>query len=242
MSKDILFTLPEKLDPRWTALLVVDYQNDFVAEGGVFQRIGTDVRSLRAIAPRLGWFINEVRQREIPVIYIKCVYNAVDGRYLSDVFLSQAKRTLRGAYIEMPLCVEGTWGCDFYEEVKPTSEDIVVVKHRFGAFIDTDLHLILRSKGIRTLIVTGVTTNCCVESTVRHAFFYDFYNVVVRDCVAAYDPELHRAALKNMDLLFGQVANSEEVLDALDSHRSLTSPGASYGGRVDLESKREGGP
>ena len=98
-------------------------------------------------------------------------------------------------------------------------EDIIVVKHRFNAFIDTDLNLILRSMGIRTLIFTGIATHVCVESTVRHAFFYDYYNVVVRDCVATWDEELHRTALKNMDFLFGQVADAKEVFEALDTYR-----------------------
>ena len=118
-----------------------------------------------------------------------------------------------------PLCVEGTWGCDFYGEVRPLPEDIVVVKHRFNAFIDTDLNLILRSMGVRTLIFTGIATHVCVESTVRHAFFYDYYNVVVRDCVATWDDELHRVALKNMDFLFGQVVDSKEFGQVVDSRR-----------------------
>jgi ureidoacrylate peracid hydrolase len=184
MSKNMLLTLEEKVDPRWTALIVVDYQNDFVAEEGVFGRVGFEVERFRAIEPDLSQFIPEIRRREIPVIFIKCVYNSDDNRYLSDVFLSQALRTRSGVYHEHPLCVEGTWGCDFYGEVKPLPEDIIVVKHRFNAFINTDLDLILRSMGVRTLIFTGIATHVCVESTVRHAFFHDYYNVVVQDCVA----------------------------------------------------------
>ena len=162
MSKNMLLTLEEKVDPRWTALVVVDYQNDFVAEGGVFDRIGFEVQRFRDIEPDLSRLIPEIRRQGIPVIFIKCVYNADDNRYLSDVFLSQARRTRSGVYHEHPLCVEGTWGCDFYGEVRPLPEDIVVVKHRFNAFIDTDLNLILRSMGVRTLIFTGIATHVCV--------------------------------------------------------------------------------
>ena len=219
MAKDMLLTLEEKVDPGHTALIVVDYQNDFVAQEGVFGRVGFDVQRFRDIEPDLSRFIPKVRGRGIPVIFIKCVYNTEDNRYLSDVFLSQARRTRSGVYHEHPLCVDGTWGSKFYGEVQPLEEDIIVVKHRFNAFIDTDLNLILRSMGIRTLIFTGIATHVCVESTVRHAFFYDYYNVVVRDCVATWDEELHRTALKNMDFLFGQVADAKEVFEALDTYR-----------------------
>ena len=96
----------------------------------------------------------------------------------------------------------------------------MVIKRRFNAFIDTDLDLILRSKAIRTVIATGVGTHVCVESTVRHAFFNDYYNVIPQDCVATLDPEFHRNSLRGMDMMYGQVVDSQEVLDALDSHFS----------------------
>ena len=220
MANDILHSLEEKLNPKWTALLVIDYQNDFVAEGGAFDKAGFDPRPLNKIAPRLGGFVREVRQRGVPVIFIKCEYNASDNRYLSDAFLSQVRRTLNGIYIDIPLCVKDAWGSEIYEGVEEAPEDIEVIKHRFDAFIDTDLDLILRSKSIRTVIATGVGTHVCVESTVRHAFFNDYYNVVPRDCVATYDPEFHRNSLKAMDMLYGQVVDSQEILDALDGHLS----------------------
>ena len=87
-------------------------------------------------------------------------------------------------------------------------------KHRFDAFVETDLDLILRSRQIRTLVVAGVTTECCVESTVRHAFFRDYACVVSRDAVAAYDEEMHDRSLRLMDRFFARVVDSAEVLEA----------------------------
>jgi ureidoacrylate peracid hydrolase len=87
----------------------------------------------------------------------------------------------------------------------------VVVKHRFNAFIDTELALILRSRRIRTLVVAGVLTNVCVESTVREAFFRDYYAVVPEECVATYDKAQHDAALANIDTFFGHVTSVREL-------------------------------
>jgi len=85
--------------------------------------------------------------------------------------------------------------------------DPVVVKHRYNAFLNTDLDTILRANGIRTIVFTGVSTNCCVESTAREAFMRDYYVVVVDDATASYSRELHQAALKTLDALFGEITS-----------------------------------
>ena len=99
---------------------------------------------------------------------------------------------------------------------EPKDGEAVITKHRYDAFIDTDFDLVLRSKRIRTLAMTGVTTNCCVESTARHGFMRDYHIVLVRDCTAAYSNKLYEATLENIDRLFGQVVSSEELLTSWD--------------------------
>ena len=124
---------------------------------------------------------------------------------------------MHGLNYEVPHCEAGTWGWNYYGDVRPRDGDCEIIKHRYDAFIDTDLDLVLRSRGIRTLIVCGVTTNVCVESTTRHAFFLDYYCVVPGDCVAAYGDGLHKMALRNIDFLFGEVADSDRIIESLSA-------------------------
>ncbi len=231
MPREPLMTLEEKLNPEWTALICIDYQNDFCAKGGGLEKCGFDVAPMASISPNLGRLIDEVRDAGVPIIFVRNVYATDQGWYLSDVTFSQTRRTLRGLNHEVRLCEKGTWGWDYYGEVRPQEGDAEVIKHRYDAFIDTDLALILRSRGIRTLILCGVTTNVCVESTTRHAYFLDHYCVVPQDCVAAYGDGLHEMALKNIDFLFGEVTDSNRIIEVLAEAAAASKAGAAQKGR-----------
>ena len=108
---------------------------------------------------------------------------------------------------EVEVCLPGTWGAQFVDGIVPQPDEPVVTKHRFSAFVDTGLELMLRARGIKTVILAGVTTNCCVESTAREVAMRDYYLVVAEDCVAVKDKlrSLHDASLESMRLYFGQV-------------------------------------
>ena len=110
------------------------------------------------------------------------------------------------------LCEEGTWGAEFYAGLQPQNGDIVITKHRYSAFLGTDLDMILRSRGIRSLLISGVGTNVCVESTLRDGYMRDYYIVLLEDCVGATNQALHQATLQNVTLHFGSVSNSKEVI------------------------------
>src|SRR5690606_9905987 len=112
-------------------------------------------------------------------------------------------------------CVRGTWGAEFVEELKPLPGERVVDKCRYSAFFNTDLEVGLRSRGIQTLIVTGVVAQVCVESTIRDAFFRDFDVILLRDCTASYDDQLYGATLKNVEISYGAVMTSTEIVDWL---------------------------
>lgn len=210
-----LMTLEEKLHPDWTALICIDYQNDYCAAGGALDRCGFDVKRMAAIAPAIGTLIDGVRRAGVPVIFVRNSYATKENWYLSDVILSQTRRGLRGLYHEAPLCEPGTWGWEYFGGVVPQAGDVEVFKHRLDALTDTDLDLILRARRIRTLIICGVSTNVCVESTVRHAYFMDYYCVVPSDCVATYSEEAHAMSLTNIEIHFGEVATSERIVRSL---------------------------
>ena len=215
MSERMLTTLERKTDPSHTALIVVDVQNDYCAKGGALDEEGQDIRLIQVMVPRLLNFIRKAREVGLTIIYSRSVYSWEGGHYMSEAFFEQQTRWARGRYTEYPFCKQGSWGTDFYDGIAPLPEEVVVSKHRFSAFTDTDLDLILRSRGIRTLIMTGVTTNVCVETTIRDGFCRDYYIVLLNDCTAAVSEELHNNSVRTIELYFGEVVDSRDVLTKL---------------------------
>jgi ureidoacrylate peracid hydrolase len=206
----MLKTLTDKVRPQHCAVLVVDMQNDFCAEGGAMHREGRDLTLVKSMVPQLAQLITAARAAKVPLVWIRNVYNTGPNWYLSETWLEQAERRRNGAYLSIPVCEPNAWNGDFYE-VKPEPAEVVVTKHRYGAFESTDLDLVLRSKGIRTVIMTGVATNVCVETTARQAFLRDYYVVFSNDCTATYSQPAHDMTLENIDAFFGQVASAAEI-------------------------------
>jgi ureidoacrylate peracid hydrolase len=160
--------------------------------------------------PRLARLIEAARHAKVRCIWIRNVYNTGPNWYLSEVWLEHAQRRRRGAYLSIPVCEPNAWNGDFYE-IKPLPDEAIVTKHRYGAFESTDLDLVLRSQGIRTVVMTGVATNVCVETTARQAFLRDYYVVFTSDCTATYDSADHEATLRNIDAYFGEVVSATQV-------------------------------
>ncbi len=194
----------ELVHPRHSALLVVDVQNDFCHPEGGMAKQSRDVSLMGAMVPRLLSLIDRARQVNLPIIFIKASHSRWTN---SPVWLSKKSS------LENPICEKGSWGAEFYK-VAPREGDWVISKHRFSAFIDTDLDLILRSRGIETLIMTGVATNVCVDCTARDGYQRDYYIVFLDDCTASFSLEDHKATLSNIDRFFGTVATSEQVVEA----------------------------
>jgi ureidoacrylate peracid hydrolase len=201
----ILRSLQEKSDPRWAALLVVDVQNDFVSSKGSAAQRGEDVNSAQAMVPRLVRLIEEARRVSLPVIYIKTTH----GEW-TDTPSWIYRKSQQSA---LNTCREGSWGAEFYDGISPLSQERVVIKHRYSAFINTDLNTVLKAKGIESVLVTGVATNVCVETTARDAYMFDYYVTMVEDCSAAYDPKMHETTLENIRRHFGLVASSAEIVE-----------------------------
>lgn len=199
--------LAEKIDPENTALVVVDVQNDFCHSDSPQTKLGHDVTAAQEMVPRLLLLVDAARGAGATVIWVKTSHGEHDT---SEVQWEQRRRTRPGTDM---LCRPDSWGAEFYR-VEPEAGEPIVVKHRYSAFVNTDLELILRSREIKTVLITGVATNVCVESTARDAFMRDFYVVFVDDCSAAYDPALHTTTLRNIESQFGQVVQSSKVFEA----------------------------
>ena len=206
MTISFLKTLEEKVAPGNAALIVVDIQNEFCADDGVFGKTGNDLSMVQSMVPRLERLLDRARKIGLPVIFTQSIYDPV---YLPPVWYERNARL----NFDVPRCITGSRGADFYK-VKPRPGETVVQKHRFNAFLGTDLDLILRSRDIRTVIMTGVATDICVGATAREAFMRNYYVVFVDDASATYKKEHHEATLANIDLGFGEVTRVDKILDA----------------------------
>ncbi|GGK99027.1 cysteine hydrolase family protein [Nocardia jinanensis] len=183
----------EVLAPSRCALLVIDMQNDFVDPGGAYARAGDDVAPARSVIEPIAGTIAAARAAGVPVLFAANT-TLPDGRSDSPAwtyFKNFARPDLDGPYT-----VPGTWGWEIIAELAPAEDEDIVRKHRSNAFVGTDLDMLLRSRGVETLVSCGVVTNGCVEATVRHAAFLDYYSVLVRDACASSSPALHDAALQ----------------------------------------------
>ncbi|GAA0501121.1 cysteine hydrolase [Pigmentiphaga sp. GD03639] len=210
---NILRTLAEKAQPRHTALVIVDMQNDFCAQGGYLQRTRAEsgrhpirVDENAAIADRIGALADGARRSGAAVAWLRSVY---DFKYLAEAHV--AMRDAEGC------CMEGTWGADFFR-IQPREGDIVVDKHTFSGFHETGLHAQLQERGIRTLVMAGVATNVCVDSTLRHGFFLGYHIVVAEDCVGSGNAAGHEGTLSTVRVNFGEVTTSVELLRLFGKH------------------------
>jgi len=203
----LLRSLEERLATGHTALLVVDMQNDFCAETGYITReLGRDVRACREIVPALNDLVAAAREAGIPVVWIVAEYDDDD---IPAPML--AKKLAAG--ISAVSCARGSWGAEAFG-VTRNADEPVVVKHNYSGFVGTELHTVLASRGIATLVFAGVQTNVCVESTLRDAHAMGYYVVVAEDCVASHMPAQHQATLDNVRFLFGDVTDSGTIAGA----------------------------
>ncbi len=206
-----LVGMRQKVAPRHTALVVIDMQNDFIAKEGLIAREGRDVSQAEVMAQELPKLLKSAREVGVFVVFVRNVYTTENNFYLSDVWLEQAARKRNGGYTRIPVCAANSWSGDFYGDVRPLPGEPIVTKHRYSAFHNTDLDTILRANGIRTVVLTGVVTNVCVETSAREAFVRDYYVAVVKDGTAAYSQADHDMTLLNIDRFFGEVTSIAEL-------------------------------
>lgn len=214
MIVDVMKSLEELVEPARTALIVVDPQHVFCSPRSEFvRRQGIDTSRVEETVPRLNRFILDCREAGVMVVYTRQVLT-------EETMLPSLRLYALDEQDRIWFCREGTEDVDWYEKVeRPREGEAVITKHSFDAFQDTTLDLLLRNRGIRTLLITGFTSNVCVESTARHGFFIGYPIVLVADCVNAYNRQEHESTLFNIGKYFGRVADSSEVVEAMLSAR-----------------------
>jgi ureidoacrylate peracid hydrolase len=197
-----------RLERERTALIVVDMQNGFCAGGGSFDRLGLDISMAREAIEGCHALMQAARPAGVPVIFTRYVYRA---DYRDGGVLLQE---LMPAIAEAESLVEGTWDSEIVDELTPDANDFIVDKNRYSAFYGTRLEPILTSLGVRSVVVCGVTTNMCVETTVRDAMQRDYRAFVVRDATGEIDRRRHEFALETMAFGFGRVVDVATVVGA----------------------------
>ena len=214
---------PFAFDPAATALVVIDMQRDFLAPGGFGALLGNDVSLLATVVEPLGAVLAAARAAAMMVIHTREGHRAD----LSDCPPSKLARghlatPIGSAGPNGRVLVRGEAGHDIVEALAPLPGEVVLDKPGKGAFYATDLELMLRNAQITSLVVTGVTTEVCVHTTVREANDRGFDCLVPGDCVGSYFPEFHEVGLRMIAAqggIFGWVTASDHLLAALGAER-----------------------
>jgi ureidoacrylate peracid hydrolase len=190
------------VDPRTSALVVIDMQNAFVAKGATYETPGA-----RTMLPQLGRLLAFAREREMPVIWTQSDHSAPN----SGIMLKKFPTIREDRYLW-----KGEPSFELYPDMpQPRAGEFRVVKHKYDAFFETNLDAILRNQGIKTVIIVGTATNVCCESTARSAFFRDYGVAFPSDCNASFDDAMHQATLKTLDMFFGRVMTTDELIQEM---------------------------
>ena len=201
MNREGLDRLRAKLNPESAALIIVDMQKDFCCEGGVFQKRGFDIESAQKLAKRLNPFLKEARKALKHIIHLQMIKKPEFTSPLVDDLYSR---------IEMERSYDPALAEPY--EVIPQTGDIVIPKHKYSGFVSTYLDPFLRSKRINTLIITGLATNVCVESTARDGFMKEYYIIIPSDLTEGTSADAKKWSLLNLDMFFAEVVSSDEII------------------------------
>ena len=212
-------SLEERADPKRGVLIVVDMQNDFCHRNGAACKRGRDMNFVQNMIPRLIRLVQQARAHGFPICFVRTSGN----QWTNSPVWTEFKNT------DLLACAEGSWGAEFHAGLEPRAGEMIVTKHRYSAFIGTDLDMLLRARGIKSLLVTGVGTGMCVFHTLTVGFMLDYYITLVEDCAATtYGRVAHDEAVALVKKHYGRIASSEEII-------------AHWAGRLgNVESRRRG--
>jgi ureidoacrylate peracid hydrolase len=201
---------PEWLDPRRTALLLIDMQADFGAPDGMLGKLGLDMTVPLAAVAQSERLAAAARAAGVAAVFI-----GLQTRPELDSPHWKERMARRGsnADADSGICREGTYGAQFIGP-KPLAGETVISKTRYSGFYGTPLDTALKARGVDTLVMCGLTTECCVDCTARDAFHLDYHVFIASDACAAYEPDLHTGALKSLELNCAILANTDEIIGA----------------------------
>ena len=203
-------SLPVWIAPARTALVIVDMQVDFAAPEGLSAQWGMDLSAVPDALAAADRLAGAARRAGAPVVFVG-LFTTPDTD--SEVWYERGRRRGHDPGESPALCRAGARGSDFFGP-QPQAGDLIFRKTRYSPFWDTDIAARLRALDVDTLVLTGLTTECCVDSTARDAFNHDFHVFLPVDACAAYEPELHAAALRMLELNTAILTDSDSVIAA----------------------------
>jgi ureidoacrylate peracid hydrolase len=209
MEPDIIADLSARFAAEHTALLIIDMQQDFCLEGFGAHQAGRDITAAAEATPGIAALLAAARGAGAPVAHVG-FWTLPDHASDSGPWLAQRRRS---TFSSDTLCIADTEGAKFIDALAPREGEWVVRKHRYSAFSGTDLDMLLRARRIKSLVITGVSTNACVESTLRAGFELDYYICVPPEAVASWDKTLHAATLANVNHRFGVTLPVARIVD-----------------------------
>lgn len=200
-------------------LLVVDMQNGFVSKGGSYDQLGMNTEEYRKIIPKTKELLDFCRANLIPVFFTEAI------REPSGIdLLTRVHRLLpvtREERLKVPICVRGTWDAKTIDEIKPADSDHVVIKRRDSAFQDTELRVWLQSERINTLIICGVDTSICVETSLRDAFNIGYDVILISDATASGINKHYETTLERVRDYYGLVMTVERFFRIVNSLKKV---------------------
>jgi len=213
------------------AVIVVDMQNAFASRGGMLDIAGADLSDAQRVVRTTRNVVEGARRANVPVVYLQMGYkpdlsnsggpNSPNWHKELAMHLMNQRLELRGK-----LLTEGTWDFEIVNELEPKAGDLVIVKTRYSGFAGTTLDSQLRVRGIRYLFFAGIATNVCVESTLRDAYFLDYWPILLRDgSMPAGNASVQEATLYNVESFFGWTAHSKDLIAILESRAARATCG-----------------
>jgi nicotinamidase-related amidase len=221
---------PITIDTSQTAVIVVDMQNDFGSKGGMFDRAGLDISIVQRAIPPTAKVLAAARSVGIKIVYLKMGFRpdlsdmgapgSPNRAHLHHIGVGTPMRAPNGA--ESRILVRDTWNTEIVDELRPEASDIVLYKHHYTGFFQTDLDDRFTQLGTRAIIFTGCTTSVCVESTIRDAMFRDYSPILLADCSGevvgfGLSRSNHEASVLLIQERFGWVSTSDEFVKALQA-------------------------
>jgi ureidoacrylate peracid hydrolase len=202
--------LSDWIVPGRTALLVIDMQVDFASPDGALGKVGVDLATVPAALAAAERLADSARAAKVPVIFVGLQTRA---KLDSPAWKEWMRRRGGDGESDSGLCRAGEPGSDFVGAI-PAPGELVVGKIRYSGFFGTNLDAALKAAKVDTLVVCGLTTECCVDCTVRDAFHLDYHVFIAADACAAYDPDLHAGALKALELNCAILTSTDQVVGA----------------------------
>jgi ureidoacrylate peracid hydrolase len=220
---------PLEVDFKKSAIVVVDMQNAFASKDGMLDIARVDITDAPRVIRIIRSVIEAARQNAVAVVYLRMAYKpdlSDSGGPNSPNFHKELAMSLMCSRPELKgkVLTEGTWDAEIVAELACQPGDIVITKTRYSGFAGTPLDSQLRMRGIQYLFFAGIATNVCVESTLRDAYFHDYWPILLRDAaMPAGPPAAHDATLFNVESFFGWSMSSQDLISHLRQKPSQTS-------------------